>query len=80
VVVDRSKGEKWCAFSADQWNGYVDMLGLTGKVDPMKFYTPELVDKINDFDEAALRKWADGLKVPEGDAEYTKWVSELKAP
>ena len=46
----------------------------------MNFYTPELVDKINDFDEAALRKWADELKVPVDEAEYTKWVSELKAP
>jgi len=80
VTVDRSKGEKWCNFTEAQWKGYVDMLGLTGKVDPMKFYTPELVEKINDFDEQALRKWADELQVPVDDAAYNKWVSELKVP
>jgi hypothetical protein len=80
VTVDRSKGQKWCEFTEAQWKGYVDMLGLTGQVDPMKFYTPELVDKINAFDEVALRKWADELKVPADDAAYTKWISELKVP
>ncbi|BCP52207.1 hypothetical protein K32_08240 [Kaistia sp. 32K] len=80
VTVDRSKGEKWCEFTPAQWTGYVDMLGLTGKVDPSVFYTPELIDKINDFDEAALRKWADELKVPVDAGEYQRWVAELKAP
>ncbi|HEY4202412.1 MAG TPA: ABC transporter substrate-binding protein [Devosiaceae bacterium] len=80
ITRDRSKGEKWCDFSPDQWATYVDMLGLKGKVDPMKFYTNELVDKINDFDEDALRAWARSLVVPDDAAEYDKWIAGLKAP
>ncbi|HEX7055394.1 MAG TPA: ABC transporter substrate-binding protein [Burkholderiales bacterium] len=54
---------RWCEFSPEAWQSYVDLIGLKGKVDPAKFYTNELVDRINDFDEAAFRKWARSLKV-----------------
>lgn len=54
---------RWCEFSPKAWDSYVDLLGLKGKVDPSKFYTNELVDRVNDFDEAAFRQWARNLKV-----------------
>jgi NitT/TauT family transport system substrate-binding protein len=56
---------RWCEFSKKAWDSYVDLLGLKGKVDPSKFYTNELVDRINDFDEKAFRKWARSVKVPQ---------------
>jgi NitT/TauT family transport system substrate-binding protein len=70
----------WCEFPAKTWEQYVAMIGLKGKVDPMKFYTDELIARVNDFDEGAFRAWARTLKVPQGDAEYRTWLAALKAP
>jgi len=56
------------------------MVGLKGKVDPMKFYTDELIGQINDFDEPKLRAWARNLKVPATEPEIQDWLKTLHPP
>ncbi len=75
-----SASNKWCEFPKAAWEKYVEIIGLKGKVDPMQFYTDELIDKINDFDEAALRKWARGLKVPTEPTEIDAWLKTVHPP
>ena len=72
--------KRWCEFSDASWKEYVAMLGLEGKADASKFYTAELIDKINAFDEPKLREWARNLKVPEQAADFPKWAAEQKPP
>jgi NitT/TauT family transport system substrate-binding protein len=72
--------DRWCEFSPRAWETYVDVIGLHGKADPAKFYTNELIERINDFDDAKYRSWARGLTVPEDEAEYRKWLAALKLP
>lgn len=72
--------KRWCEFSDASWKEYVAMLGLEGKADASKFYTSELIDRINAFDEPKLRAWARGLKVPVEAAEFQRWASEQKPP
>ncbi|MBA4789000.1 MAG: ABC transporter substrate-binding protein [Rhizobiales bacterium] len=77
---DAANNDKWCSFSKENWTDFVEILGLEGKVNPMDFYTDEMVAAVNTIDEAGLRKWAKALKVPEGDAEIAKWLAALKPP
>ncbi|WP_127090808.1 ABC transporter substrate-binding protein [Aquabacter cavernae] len=77
---DAANNDKWCSFSKENWSDFVEILGLEGKVNPMDFYTDELIAGVNTIDEAGLRKWARDLKVPEGDAEIAKWLAALKPP
>jgi NitT/TauT family transport system substrate-binding protein len=81
-VIERVVGtsNKWCDFPANAWNKYIDMVGLKGKVDPMKFYTDELIGQINDFDEPKLRAWARNLKVPATESEIQDWLKTLHPP
>ncbi len=71
---------RWCEFSSDSWAKYVDMLGLHGQADATRFYTPALLDRINDFDEAKLRAWARSLVVPTDEAQFKDWITQLHAP
>ncbi|TCT06714.1 ABC transporter substrate-binding protein [Aquabacter spiritensis] len=77
---DAAANDKWCSFSKENWTDFVEILGLEGKVDPMDFYTSELIDGVNTIDDKAMREWARGLKVPETDAEIAKWLAGLKPP
>ncbi|MCC7345863.1 MAG: ABC transporter substrate-binding protein [Variibacter sp.] len=81
-AIDREKfsSKKWCDFSPAAWNQYIGVLGLEGRADASKFYTDELIGAVNNFDEAALRTWARGLKVPESAAEFQTWSASLKPP
>jgi NitT/TauT family transport system substrate-binding protein len=72
--------KKWCDFSPEAWKEYVGILGLEGRADAQKYYTDEIIDRINDFDEPKLRAWARSLKVPESEADYQAWISTLKPP
>ncbi|MEP9377174.1 ABC transporter substrate-binding protein [Aquabacter sp. CN5-332] len=80
IARDAAANDKWCSFSKENWTDFVEILGLEGKVDPMDFYTGEMIDAVNTIDEPALRKWAKALKVPEGDAEIAKWLAALQPP
>lgn len=81
-AIEREVGgsHRWCDFSEQGWKSYVGILGLDGRADAMKFYTDELVDRINAFDEPKLRAWARELKVPESAAEFQSWAAALKPP
>jgi NitT/TauT family transport system substrate-binding protein len=59
-LIEKESGDvkRWCEFSPEAWKNYTSMIGLEGKADPSKFYTNELIDEINDFDEAGFREWA----------------------
>ena len=72
--------KRWCEFSKEAWANYMSMLGIEGKVDPSKFYTDEIVDRVNDFDEPRFREWARGLKVPEKLEDYRTWAASLTPP
>src|ERR1035437_4055917 len=78
-VIERVVGtsNKWCAFPPNAWKKYIEMVGLQGKVDPTKFYTNELIDEVNDFDEPKLRAWARSLKVPATESEIQVWPKSL---
>ena len=71
---------KWCDFSPVAWENFAELLGVKGKVEPTKFYTGELIDQINDFDEPRLRAWARGLKVPADNAAIGDWLKTLAPP
>jgi len=81
-AIEREVGgtHRWCDFTPKGWQDYVGILGLEGRADAMKFYTDELIDKINAFDEPGLRAWARGLKVPDSPAEFQTWAAGLKPP
>ena len=81
-LIERVVGtsNKWCDFPASAWTSYVDMIGLKGKVDPMEFYTNELINEVNDFDESKLRAWAQNLKVPAKESEIQEWLKTLHPP
>ncbi|MEP9377176.1 ABC transporter substrate-binding protein [Aquabacter sp. CN5-332] len=72
--------DKWCEFPQSAWENLVDILGIKGKVDPMKFYTNELIESVNQIREPELREWARSLKVPDGDTEIAAWLKTLKPP
>lgn len=75
-----SASKQWCDFSPEGWKDYIGILGLEGRADASKFYTDELISRINDFDEPKLREWARSLKVPESAAEFKTWTEGLKPP
>jgi NitT/TauT family transport system substrate-binding protein len=81
-VIERVVGtsDKWCDFPPNAWKKYIEMVGLQGKVDPTKFYTNELIDEVNDFDEPKLRAWARSLKVPATESEIQVWLKSLHPP
>lgn len=81
-VIERDIGtnHRWCEFSKENWASYIDMLGLQGKADPSVFYTDELIDTINAFDEAKLRAWARGLNPPKDNAAVSAWLATLAPP
>jgi NitT/TauT family transport system substrate-binding protein len=81
-LIERDVGasHRWCEFPAATWKNYVDMIGLPEAVDAMKFYDPQLLEKINDFDEPAVRTWARSLQVPPTEAGYKEWLRGLRAP
>jgi NitT/TauT family transport system substrate-binding protein len=72
--------KKWCEFSPSAWTRYIDMLGLTGKVDPNKFYTDELIDRVNNFDEGKFRAWAKALKGPDQNTDFQTWAAAQHPP
>ncbi len=75
-----SVSDKWCEFPKPAWDNLVEILGIQGKVDPMKFYTNELIESVNQIKEPELREWARGLKVPDTDAEIATWLKTLHPP
>lgn len=81
-MIERVVGtsNKWCDFPPNAWKKYIEMVGLQGKVDPTKFYTNELIDEVNDFDEPKLRAWARSLKVPATEFEIQVWLKSLHPP
>jgi NitT/TauT family transport system substrate-binding protein len=81
-VIERVVGtsNKWCDFPPNAWEKYIEMVGLQGKIDPTKFYTNELIDEVNDFDEPKLRAWARALKVPATESEIQVWLNSLHPP
>ena len=62
--VDTAKGEKWGQFDKDNLALYIkEYLRIDPKaVDFSKYYTNELVDAVNDFDEDAVRNQARNYK------------------
>jgi NitT/TauT family transport system substrate-binding protein len=81
-VIERvvSTSNKWCDFPPNAWKKYIEMVGLQGKVDPTKFFTNELIEEVNDFDEPKLRAWARSLKVPATESEIQVWLKSLHPP
>jgi NitT/TauT family transport system substrate-binding protein len=81
-AIEREVGanKRWCDFTPQAWKDYVGILGLEGRADATKFYTDELIDKINAFDEPKLRAWARELKVPEQAADFQAWAAGLRPP
>ncbi len=81
-VIERDVGtsHRWCEFTPQGWASFVDMLGLKGKADPSVFYTDELINKINAFDEPKLRTWARGLNPPKDTAAVTEWLTKQTPP
>jgi NitT/TauT family transport system substrate-binding protein len=81
-VIERNVGNnhRWCDFTPTAWASFVDMLGLKGKADAQVFYTDELIQKINDFDEPKLRAWARALNPPKDPAQMGAWLKEQRAP
>ena len=45
-------------FGKEAWEKYVEYLGYTGKVDPAKYYTNELIPEANDFDVEKIKAQA----------------------
>jgi NitT/TauT family transport system substrate-binding protein len=81
-VIERTVGNnhRWCEFTPAAWSSFIDMLGLKGKADASAFYTDELIQKINDFDEPKLRAWAKALNPPKDPAQMGAWLREQKPP
>jgi NitT/TauT family transport system substrate-binding protein len=81
-VIERvvSTSNKWCDFPPKGWETFIDLIGLSGKVDPSKYYTGELIDQINEVKEAELRAWARSLKVPATEGEIREWLKTLQPP
>ncbi len=77
---DAAENDRWCSFSKGNWDAFIEILGLQGKVDPADYYTDELLDEVNSIDEQGLREWARNLKVPDDDAEISSWLETLNPP
>jgi NitT/TauT family transport system substrate-binding protein len=75
-----AQDDRWCSFSEENWRTFIEILGLKGKVDPLQYYTDELVDEVNTINEEALREWARGLQVPDNDSDIAGWLEGLKPP
>ncbi len=61
------KPRRFGEYPEGAWKSFIDILHeggeiASGKIDPSTFYTNELVDKINDFDAAAVEKQTAALK------------------
>jgi NitT/TauT family transport system substrate-binding protein len=63
-AVDTSKGEKWGEFEKDRLLLYVkEYLEIDpARIDISKYYTNELINKVNEFDEKAVRLQARNYK------------------
>ena len=60
--------EKWGEFNEEGWVAYVEnILGhdVPEDVDPADFYTNELIDEVNDFDEAEIIEFAEDFTYSE---------------
>jgi NitT/TauT family transport system substrate-binding protein len=55
---------KWGYMPADLMQNYVKFLGLDGKVDLSQFYTNDLIDYANDFDQQAIINQAKNYQAP----------------
>jgi hypothetical protein len=55
---------KWGYMPADLMQNYVKFLGLDGKVDLSQFYTNDLIDYANDFDQQAVINQAKNYQAP----------------
>lgn len=77
---DAAENDRWCSFSDENWDAFVEIIGLKGKVDAKEYYTAELIDEINSIDEDGLREWARNLEVPTSDAEISSWLESLNPP
>jgi hypothetical protein len=62
-VFSKKPTEKWGEYHADDWTTYLRFLGLEGKVDPKPYYTNDLIDEVNKFDENAVRQFARNYKM-----------------
>lgn len=63
LAKERGQVKRWCEFAPDAWKDYTALLGLEGKADPSVFYTNELIEQINNFDQEQFRQWARSVKV-----------------
>lgn len=52
---------RWGEIDRQEWASEVEVAGLSGRVDPTRCFTNELIDEINDFDEEAVRERARAL-------------------
>jgi NitT/TauT family transport system substrate-binding protein len=55
---------KWGYMPPNLIDNYVAFLGLNGKVDATKYYTNDLIDYANDFDQQAIINQAKNYKAP----------------
>lgn len=49
---------RWGWFDAVEWANEAELRDLVGVIDPTQFYTNDLINDINDFDEEAIRQMA----------------------
>jgi len=57
---------RWGDIQAQEWQDEISFLGLEGQIaDVSKFYTTELIDEINQFDESEIVEDAENYEIPE---------------